>query len=768
MFLGAYGSGAVIVLGSVLLGYAVCTACGGTAARWWAAPAVGLASLIVLTGAAIKLPGHATTAGVVTLIVLAGAAGLIVRRGLPRVRLLDSVVVVLPLIAASLPFIASGRIGLPGVSLDNDTDLHLLWAEGLRSSQMAKLWHPANGYPLGPHSLVATVGSALGSSLDLVFTGLELAVVAIVALVAAGLLANSSLLKRILVALLCSLPYLVAAYYGEGAFKETIMAALLLAFVVHMEQVQSLWAEAGWSRRWRVLIPALLLAAGAFYTYSYVGLAWFGLALGLWAIAGLVRNPGAVRRWTAWSRWRAAIPGGLGIVVLGGIIVAPVAGQTLSFYSSVGTSPSGGGAIPATALGNLIGKLSPYEMFGIWTSTDFRRLPANVFHAGEFAAFALAVALFGVLWSLRHRKLLLPAAAGAAVLIWWRADRTQSPYVSAKALVIAAPLIMALAVRGLLAARVQSFWGQAVRLALAAVFTGLAAYSSYQVLRNEPVQAPEAARELASFQRTIGSSTVLFLGDDDFAPWQLRPAAVSALSPNTPRLNPPAARPNKPYVAAQPLDFDSIDPPDLDHYRYVITTSTPYASQAPANFRLVASEPMYALWQRTGPTIPRLVIEPPGAPGAVLDCRSAAGRRLQRASGEASITTRPVLLSGPAFAAGGSGAAQLPLPTGQWEVSVQYVSSFDVRIAAQGKNWTMPAYLGRVGPVFPVGSVTGRGAGAPVTMTFHSARPSSITGTGDLLYSAFPVIAATRIPQAQRIVPLREACGQYVDWYRLT
>ena len=33
----------------------------------------------------------------------------------------------------------------------------------------------------------------------------------------------------------------------------------------------------------------------------------------------------------------------------------------------------------------------------------------------------------------------MPAAVVASLLIWWRADRSQSPYVAAKALVIAAP-----------------------------------------------------------------------------------------------------------------------------------------------------------------------------------------------------------------------------------------------------------------------------------------------------------------------------------------
>jgi hypothetical protein len=768
VFLQAYGTAVLIIAGSLVLGTAICAGAARDA-RWWAAPAVGLASLIVLAGAVIKLPGHAVTADVVCLLVVGVSAAVLLKLRVSPIALGDVPLAGAALLVASLPFIASGRVGLPGVSLDNDTDLHLLLAEGVRSPAIAKLWGPQNGYPLGPHSLVAATGTAINAPLDMVFTGLLLAVVPITALVAAGALARQAYWRRFVVGILCSIPYLVAAYYAEGAFKETIMASLLLAFVIHLEQAQSRWASAGTAARWWLVAPAVLLGAGAFYTYSYIGLVWYAVTLAIWAIAESVRKPALVRNWLSRrklvieARWIA------GALVLAAVAILPVAGQTVSFFHSVGVSASGTGAIPATALGNLVGRLSPYEMLNIWTSPDFRRLPMDVFHAGQLSAFALAVVAFGVLWSLRRTKLLLPAAALACVAIWWRADRTQSPYVSAKALVIAAPLLMALGLRALLTPRRGVLSVGALRLTVAALFCAFAAYSSYQVLRNEPVQAPAAGRDLAAFHRNIGSSSVLFLGDDDYSPWQLRPAAVSALAANTPALGGASTRPGKPWVYGAELDFDSVLPSDLEKFPYVITSNTPYASQRPSNFRLLASTPLYELWERIGSTTPRSVLEPSGAPGAILDCRSPLGRKLRHEHGIASVMPTPVTVPGPGFPAGAGAATSLPLPLpeGKWEISIQYVSSFDVRLRVEGERWTMPAYLGRPGPFFAVGSVTGHGRASPVIVTMASDKPSFLTGTGDNLFTSIPTIAATRIPDTRQIVPLGQACGKYVDWYRL-
>jgi hypothetical protein len=768
VFLQTYGAVALIVLIAVVLGRAICTGGGRDSRRWYAESAVGLAFLIVLEGATIKLPGRAVTAIVFGALALVVASVLLLRhRRLARVRWGDVVAGSLALLGASIPFVANGRIGLQGVSVDNDTSSHLLWAESLRSPAMDKLWHPSAGYPVGPHSVVASIGTLTASPLDMTFAGLLIAVVVITALVGAGILGEAPGWRRALTGTLCSLAFLVAGYYAEGAFKETIMALLLLAFVVHLEQVSARWSGASAIARFRFVVPVVLLPAGAIYTYSYTGLAWFGLTIVIWLVVSLIRRPSAVRAFFSQHRWRGEAGWAAGAVALTVIVVLPVISQVISFFNSYGFSAAGSGLITTTNLGNLSGRLSPYEAFGVWMSPDFRTNPINVFHTGQLSALALLVAAYGAVWALRNGKLLMLSAVAACVLIWWRTDRTQSPYVAAKALVIGTPLIMALSLRGLLVPREGPLITGALRLGAAGVFCAFAAYSSYQLLRHQPVEAHEPVAELAAFHKQIEGSPVLFLGTDEYAVWELRPAAVTALFPASPSVGAATARPNKPFVTGDQLDFDSVNQSDLDRFRWVVTSSSPYSSQAPPNFRLVSSRQMYDLWERVGPTNPRRVIEPPSAPAAVASCKAAPGSELRAEHGMASIIFPPVTAPGPNFlSAGASATVQLPLPAGEWEISLQYLSTFNFAVSAQGRRWTMPAYVGRQGPFFVVGDVTGQGIASPVPVTFTADHPSALTGALGNLFTYLPSIAATRVPDSRQILPLSRVCGRDVDWYR--
>ena len=761
MILEVYGAALLIAVGAVVVGHAICTAAGG-AQRWWAAPGVGLASLIIVAAAAIELPGRAVAAvGLTAILILASAAFLWRRRQLPGDRA-QMIAGLISLIGASVPFLANGRVGLQGVSLDDDTAHFLVYAEGLRSARMQHLWGPGNGYPLGPPSLAATVSSATGVPLDLAFCGLLLAIIAITAMVAAGVLGNRPAWRRIVTGVMCSLAYLAAAYYGEGAFKETVMAVLLLAFVLALEHVSGARASLGS----RTLLPAVILVAGGVYTYSYTAIAWFAGAVVIWLLAETASRPRQILSADGWQRMKAAASSvSLSVLVLV-VLLVPVAGQILSFFTSVGFSPASSAAIPASDLGNLIHPLSVYESLGIWWSPDFRRDPVNGFHAGQLAAVALAALAFGVLWAMRRKQRLLPAAVVTSLIIWWRADATQSPYVAAKALVIAAPLVMALDLRALLTVRPPERAVRALVLALTAAFCACAAYSSYLVLHNEPVQESESGRELTAFASRIDDGRVLYLGHDAYAPWELRPAAVAAIDANV--LSQAGAVPNRAKPFSGQLDFDSVTTSSLDRFAYVITSNSPYASQPPSNFRLVAARRLYALWRRVGPTPPRLTLDPAGAPGAVLDCATPSGRRLSRSQGEASVTAAPVTTPGPGLLPGSSATFQLPLPEGEWELSIQYNSEFTLALSAEGHRWPMPAVTPLPQAFFAVGQVQGHGAGSPVALTLQLSKPSALTSEAGLLYANIGSIAATRVPDAGRLVPLRRACGQYVDWYRVT
>jgi hypothetical protein len=754
VFLQVYGGAIAIIATSIALGRAICLA-SGAVTRVWAAPMVGFAALLVIANAAIQLPGKAVTANVLVLLALVFAVAFLIWRRSMAIVPADVGVVVLALAAVSIPFLASGRVGLLGVSLDNDTAAHLMWAEGLRSARMASLASATAGYPLGPHSLVAALGTLFGMPLDAGFAALLMSVPALTALSAMGLLPKQAAWRRMLAGLMCALVYLLASYYGEGAFKETIMAGFLLAFVVEVGQLQAGWLGFDSRRQWARLAPAIVLVAGAIYTYSYVALAWFVLTLGLWGVAAAVASPGRAVRWV--TRRNLALAARPAAIVAAGlvILILPVIGQILSLFQSLGGAPS---SLPVP-LGNLPGPLSAFEMFGVSFNPDFRYV-TNTFHAGEAAALAFVAVGYGVIWSLRRRSLLLPAAAGAAVLIWHFSHPTQQPYVAAKAMVIASPLLVALALQALLTRTPGDGLSRLVRLAAALAFCFLLGYSTLHSLRDAPVQAPVPSQNLESFHRFIGPRRVMFLGNDDYAGWLLRDAQVAG-PPGNQRLD-------KPFGGfGQAADFDSIDPGALHAFPFVVTTNSPYNSQPYENFRLVATTRFYELWKPVGPTVSRRVIEPPGSPGAVLNCRTAAGRRLRAQHGVASIfPTAPLTFPGPSLPAGDQATVRLALPAGRWEISAQYFSSFKVDFVAPGLEVTMPAYLGRQGPFFGVGPVTGRGPKSPVILIISTQHPSIFTSSFDNLYMSIPVIVATRVPDTRRLVPLSQACGKYVDWYR--
>jgi hypothetical protein len=763
-----YGGAALLLGASAIIGQATFVLAGRT--RWsWSAAALGLAALVVLSAIAIRLPGHGVTAVVVCAVVLLLSIAVVFRRVGAHWPFRAAIVVALPVLGASLPFLANGRVGVLGVGLDNDMAVHLLWAEGLRSASTALMYPIQNGYPVGPHSVAATLASAASIRLDYAFDALLLVVVPITALCAAGVLPRAATWRKALIGLLASLAYLAAAYYAQGSFKETMMALFLLAFVLVLRELRGERTESRSVRGWaRAGIPAGLIAAASFYTYSYLALAWLGGFLAVWLAAELLIPPSPILSRTLRRTWLAAV----GAVACGGIVTCLVAtlpgiDRLLTYLQSVGSS-AGGAGVPTSSLGNLTGPLSPYEGLGAWLSPSYFYAPTETFHAGELGGLALAVLIFGVLWALRRRDLALPAAVLICTAIYEYSRHHQSPYVTAKALVIAAPLVMVVGGRALLSGR-EDAWaaspGSIVRLCAGLAFAFVALHSSLLVLRSEPVGSTVQTTELGELRPIVGHEPTLFLGNDDFAGWDLR--GVSLAYPSESAYPSPlhVSLSAKPYVYGDPFDFDSIGSAELDDFTFVITTNTPYASQPPANFHLVKTLALYRLWRRSGPTQPRLSLDPGEAPGAVLDCRTPQGARLSRSMGVAAVMETPVL-SGNIGAVGpnSSATALLRLSRGTWDLSLEYTSAETLKLAAAGARWELPANTARPGPYFYFGTIYSNGE-RPTQVQIYETHPSRFTAPLDT--ASISNLAATRHPDARTLVPLTQACGRYVDWYRL-
>lgn len=516
--LGTYASFLVILGGSLLLGQAILVACGR---RAWSplAPAVGLAAFSALAWWTVRLPGEATAALIAIAIAVAGAA-LYLRGRVPGTAVAPRGgiwVALAALVLASAPFIVEVRFGILGTGLNPDMSQHLFAADRLAAGGSERLI--ADGYPLGPHSIVVAV-AALGPSLVQAFNGLTLAVAVAACLAPLALLDRLGGWWRGAGALCVGLAYLVAAYLVQGAFKETMQALFVLAFAIGLlrlaERRPSEEGDAAWPLG---AVPLAVLAIGSVYVYSFPGLAWLAGGLVVWAAVELIRTAGREALAGAVRLVRRAAPSAL--VALGVLVLAtiPEAGRIADFAGFETFDPDGEG------LGNLFDRLSPLEALGIWPSGDFRlepgdgAVPAVVFYLG--AAFGAAALCFGLAWWWRRGERAVPAALAAAGLLWLYSLVAGTPYQEAKALVLAAPLVALLAVRALLA--------QLPAIALA--FLLAAGGSSVLALVNGPVGPSAYSPALAELRDELGpGSTVVFapaeLLDDqhgrDYLAWELR------------------------------------------------------------------------------------------------------------------------------------------------------------------------------------------------------------------------------------------------------
>ena len=763
----AYGSALLIVVMSVAAGQGL-AALAGARGWWWPGPATGFAALMAVAALAVRVPGGATLAAVAVAAVAAvGAVALRHRR--PPAPAWGAAAGALAVTA--LPFLAQERVGLPGVSLNNDTATHLLWAEGLRDAGLRDLYALPEGYPLGIHSLVTAVGEGTGLELDGVLTGLLIALPVLVAVTAAGLLDRLPGPLRAAASVLAAFAYLSAAYWGQGSFKEVAMSLFLLALVAMVRDVAARAGhapEAGAAgdpgpaarRGPLAFAPAGLLLGGCLLNYSYFGLGWPLGFLGIWALAAVAATRPRPRPAELAARLRplaipAAVAAGVALLTVAGDLV-----RLLRFASDIGISPAASG-LPTSDLGNLPGPLSAFEALGIWPSVDYRFAPGTGL---LFLLEALAVAAAGaafVVW-VRRRDLALPAALAACAALYAVTDATQSAYVTAKGLAAAAPLDVVLVPGGLLPAGRPPARGGArgwtvAGTALAGAFVLAAAWSSQMALRWTPIESAADRASLEALRPPLAGRTVLFLGDDDYVLWRLRGARVADLTPALgPQSTVPAqSRAEKPWRPGEPLDFDSVDAATLDGFDAVVTTDSAFQSAPPANFRELARSGMYVAWEREGATPSRTVVDAPAQPGGILDCASR-----PPGGGTAAALTAPVVLAGlTPLGTGEVTGLHLALAPGRWRLSLSYVSPIPVRVETAGRRWTMPAYTGRPGPHFDVGEVD-VAAGEPTIVTLVGERVSRLTGPalarlGTL--AAMPVGSGRELPQS-------DACNQYVDY----
>ncbi len=574
-----YAAVLAVCVASLAIGQAALALCGMR--RWsWTAPAVGLALVVASCWGTVRLAGDGVVSALVVLALTIAAVvylwgrleggGEALRAGWP--------VALVALLAASLPFAVEGHFGILGTSFNPDMSQHLLAADRLAHGETSQLLR--QGYPLGPHAVVVALDKGLGIGLVQGFSGLTLAVAVLAPLTALAAFRDLPSLPRTAAALVVGLAYVVASYFAQGAFKETMQALFLLAFVLALR-------EADRNPKWRKLplryVPAALLAVGSIYTYSFPGLLWLGGAAVLWLIACATTGP-------------AARPLGLALLTFL-VLVAPEIGRMIDFHSFETFDPNGPG------LGNLFGQVSPFEALGIWPSGDFRlapgdgAVPAAAYYLG--IAFGLVLLAWGVARCWRRRERAVLAGLGAALLAYAAARVGGTPYTAAKAIEIAAPVVALTILLPLLPDLVRLIPayrgkgapgrtdGRSAALAglAAAVFLAAAGVCSLLALANAPIGPTSYSPALTGLRPLVAGGSTLVLASDHlladehgapFIAWELRGGRVCIKGEG---------------------ETGNAPPPGV---RFVVSRGDPSRPPYPG-LRVRRVAPPYVLWEAKGP-----------------------------------------------------------------------------------------------------------------------------------------------------------------------
>lgn len=778
----AYASLLILVAASLVVGQAVLGFARGARRDdpepfSWLAPAVGIGVLVVITGAAARLPGEGTAAAAALVVAVAGSLAYSWGRvsGVAAAARLGLPVIGVTTLAMSLPFAIAGHVGILGAGLVNDDMAsHLLIADHVRDPSGFVPTFVRGGYPIGPHAVVVAVSELLGAGLVEVFAGFTMALAPLTALLALGLLDRLPPGRRVVGACLVALPYLGASFLAQGAFKEPLQALILIAFALLLAELIGIKTATAGEREATVhplqrVLPLGLLAAAAVFNYSLPGLLWVGAVSAMLLLTRWrwVEPPPVLPE--GWQRQVA--PYALGVVAVVALASAQEWSRILDFARLEALNPDRFGS----DLGNLQQAISPAQALGVWPSGEYgitasaAGLPTALFYVG--GAIALLALGLGLVESARRQRWALPAALAAIAVVWAITAIFSTPYIAAKALAIASPVVMAIAVRGVLGGR------SVARVALATAFVGAAALSTFLALRSAAVGPEAHATELAEVRAAVQGEEVLFLGRDDFIGWELRGSdEITGIVNNYYSVEEVRGRFQRGEGGGEKFDVDAVFPRTLEEFRFILATRGEPASSPPPRFEPVVETENYVLYERRGLVGRRKTLDEGVEPGAVLDCGTPEGRRVAAGRGTAQVwSVEPVIGDAGRWRPSDeptherAATQELRLTPGRWQLSLAYDSRrpLEVSAPALGVETTIPANLDFRGPTpyFPVArfEVSERTrAEVRVTVAEPNILARLLRAPNEAHLRQLSATPLGVIERTQR----RRACDRYVDWYR--
>ena len=295
-------------------------------------------------------------------------------------------------------------------------------------------------------------------------------------------------------------------------------------------------------------------------------------------------------------------------------------------------------------------------------------------------------------------------------------------------------------------------------------------------------RAARARGGAAGLHADINGEPVLYAGQDRYAAYELIGADTHVPLVEFPDSN-VSPSPEKPFDtgdAYSPIDFDSFSHGTLERFPYVITGRAAWNSEAPSGFKRVAATPSYVLWKRTGtPPEDRHVLLEGTEPAAHADCASPEIRILTANPGRASLFPGAVIGGkgtleprrdarnrrerDAALRAAGRALAALdpvllPLRPHPQRARLQQTAAGRPRRPAPEHD--QPRQQGSVLARRRDRQHGGRSASPSARRRRARSRAYRLLGQGDALRRTRRVC---RAGQPHRIVPLRQACGGWID-----
>jgi hypothetical protein len=377
-------------------------------------------------------------------------------------------------------------------------------------------------------------------------------------------------------------PAILFGYALWGGIKE-LLGALLLALIAALLP----WTlEDG--RGPRAVLPLAAAFAAVVCVLSLPGAVWLLPAM---VIAGVV----VVRR-----------PGRPLLVKAGGFASAFAVLAVPAFVAAVDWLPRIGAFDKETNLGNLIGPLSGFQVFGIWPVGDFRIHPHDSAPAYVLIAVVIAAGGLGLWWAWERRAWELLAYAAVAGIGCALFLAVSSPWVGGKTLAMAAPAALAIALAGCAAvlARKRTVEAGVVALAIAAgvVWSNVLQYHDVWLAPRGQLHELEVIGDRFAGQGPSLMTTYEPYGARHF----LRRTDPEGASELRRRFD---------YLTDGTLldkggsaDIDRIRLDGLLVYRTLVLRRGPAASRPPSVWRLAGSGRDFAVWPRPEP-LERTILE---------------------------------------------------------------------------------------------------------------------------------------------------------------